>query len=64
LLPFRTVYPKQCSTDTQCTQIWETKCESGRPTYEHAYEQKCEQVPVQKCLPVKKCHRTPKTKCR
>ena len=38
--------------------VYQTKCETS------GYNQKCQQVPVQKCQQITKCHRIPKTTCR
>ena len=38
--------------------VYQTKCETA------GYSQKCQQVPVQKCQQITKCHRIPKTTCR
>ena len=38
--------------------VYQTKCDTV------GYNQKCQQVPVQKCQQITKCHRIPKTTCR
>ena len=38
--------------------VYQTKCDTV------GYSQKCQQVPVQKCQQITKCHRIPKTTCR
>mgnify|MGYP001162951828 FL=1 len=53
-----TKYPAKCTEDQSCTMVYQTKCDTV------GYNQKCQQVPVQKCQQITKCHRIPKTTCR
>ena len=53
-----TKYPAKCVEDKSCTMIYQTQCDTA------GYSQKCQQVPMQKCDPITKCHRIPKTTCR
>ena len=54
----KTTYPAKCVKEEQCTMVYRTMCDM------EGFAQNCRQVPSQTCVPVTKCHRTPKTQCK